>query len=52
VLAARGLYNIKIQAYLIAAVINLERPIAALILVMLRALGFPPPDRSHRLLFA
>jgi transposase len=48
----RGLHNMKIQAYLTAAVINLKRLIAALFRAMLRALGSPLPGRSHRLLFA
>jgi IS5 family transposase len=39
----RGLRNMKIQAYLTAAVINLKRLIAALIDLMLRALGLPRP---------
>jgi transposase len=39
----RGLRNMKIQAYLTAAVINLKRLIAALIVLMLRALELPRP---------
>lgn len=48
----RGLENIKIQAYLTAAVLNLKRLIAALILVALRVLGLLSTDRYRSVRFA